>query len=153
VHVISSPVQWLLSTGPALAAIILVNIWAGLPFNALVLYSGLQDIDPVLGEAARVDGANPLKQFRFITLPMLRPVMLIAVMLGIIATVKTFDIVWVMTAGGPNNATQLMATWAYTQAFANFNFGEGSAIANLLLVASFLMALVYLRSLRARPGV
>jgi multiple sugar transport system permease protein len=80
-------------------------------------------------------------------------VLLIVVMLGIIATVKTFDIVWVMTAGGPDNATQLMSTWAYTQAFANFNFGEGAAISNLLLVASFLMALVYLKSLRTRPGV
>jgi multiple sugar transport system permease protein len=152
-HLMSSPVQWLLSPGPALTAIILVNIWAGIPFNVIVLYSGLQDIDPVLNEAATVDGTNGFQRLRYVTLPLLRPVLLIVVMLGIIATVKVFDIVWVMTAGGPNNATQLMSTWAYTQAFANFNFGEGAAISNLLLVASFLMALVYLRSLRRRPGV
>ena len=152
-RLVSSPVQWLLSPRPALTAIILVNIWAGIPFNTLVLYSGLQDIDPVLNEAARVDGTNALQRLRYVTVPMLRPVMLIVIMLGIIATVKTFDIVYVMTAGGPDNATQLMSTWAYTQAFVIFNFGEGSAISNLLLVASFLMALVYLRSLRVRPGV
>jgi multiple sugar transport system permease protein len=152
-HLISSPVQWLLSPRPALAAIILVNIWAGIPFNTLVLYSGLQDIDPVLNEAARVDGTNAFQRLHYVTIPLLRPVMLIVIMLGIIATVKTFDIVYVMTAGGPDNTTQLMSTWAYTQAFANFNFGEGAAISNLLLVASFLMALVYLRSLRVRPGV
>jgi multiple sugar transport system permease protein len=152
-HLISSPVQWLISTGPALAALILVNIWAGIPFNVIVLYSGLQDIDPVLNEAATVDGTTAFQRLRYVTLPLLRPVLLIVVMLGIIGTVKAFDIVWVMTAGGPNNATQLMSTWAYTQAFSSFNFGEGAAISNLLLVASFLMALVYLRSLRRRPGV
>jgi multiple sugar transport system permease protein len=69
-------------------------------------------------------------------------------MLGIIGTVKVFDIVWVMTGGGPNNATQLLSSWSYTQAFQNFNFGQGAAIANMLLVISFVLALVYLRSLR-----
>ena len=95
-----------------------------------------------------VDGANPLQKLRYITLPLLRPVLLIVIMLGIIATVKVFDIVWVMTAGGPNNSTQLLSSWAYTQAFTNFNFGQGAAIADLLLVISFALALIYLRSLR-----
>jgi multiple sugar transport system permease protein len=99
-----------------------------------------------------VDGAGPLQKFRYITMPLLRPVLLIVVMLGIIATVKVFDIVWVMTGGGPNNATQLLSSWAYTQAFNNFNFGQGAAIANVLLVISFVLALVYLRSLRTRDA-
>jgi multiple sugar transport system permease protein len=147
-HVIHSPVPWLIQGNTALTAIILVNIWAGLPFNIIVLYSGLQDIEPALHEAAMVDGANPLQKLRYITLPLLRPVLLIVIMLGIIATVKVFDIVWVMTAGGPNNATQLLSSWAYTQAFTNFNFGQGAAISDLLLVISFALALIYLRSLR-----
>jgi multiple sugar transport system permease protein len=147
-HIINAPVPWLIQGNTALTAIILVNIWAGLPFNIIVLYSGLQDIDPVLHEAAMVDGANPVQKLRYITLPLLRPVLLIVIMLGIIATVKVFDIVWVMTAGGPNNATQLLSSWAYTQAFTNFDFGQGAAISNLLLVISFALALIYLRSLR-----
>lgn len=151
-HLISAPVPWLVDTGPAVTAIILVNIWAGLPFSTIVLYSGLQDIDPTLLEASKVDGAGPVQRFRFITLPTLRPVLLIVVMLAIIGTLKAFDIVWVMTGGGPNNATQLLSSWAYTQAFSFFNFGEGAAISNMLLLVSFLMAVVYLRTLRVRPG-
>jgi len=151
-HIIHAAIPWLIQGNPALIAIILVNIWAGLPFNIIVLYSGLQDIDPRLHEAAMVDGASPVQKFRYITLPLLRPVLLIVIMLGIIATVKVFDIVWVMTGGGPNNATQLLSSWAYTQAFNNFNFGQGAAIANVLLVISFLLALVYLRSLRTRDA-
>jgi multiple sugar transport system permease protein len=147
-HLISSPVNWLVDPYPAIAAIILVNIWAGLPFNIIVLYSGLQDIDPQLYEAAMVDGASPLQRFRRITIPLLRPVLLIVIMLGIIATVKVFDIVLVMTNGGPNNATQLLSTWAYTQAYTNFNFGEGAAIGNVLLAISAVIALFYLRTLR-----
>lgn len=147
-HIINAPVPWLIQGNTALTAIILVNIWAGLPFNIIVLYSGLQDIDPALHEAAMVDGANPVQKLRYITLPLLRPVLLIVIMLGIIATVKVFDIVWVMTAGGPNNATQLLSSWAYSQAFTNFDFGQGAAISNLLLVISFALALIYLRSLR-----
>lgn len=149
-HVIHAPVPWLIQGNTAMAAIIFVNIWAGLPFNIIVLYSGLQDIDPSLHEAAMVDGASPAQKLRYITLPLLRPVLLIVIMLGIIATVKVFDIVWVMTAGGPNNATQLLSSWAYTQAFTNFDFGQGAAISDLLLVLSFGLALIYLRSLRTQ---
>ncbi len=151
-HIIHAAIPWLIQGNPALIAIILVNIWAGLPFNIIVLYSGLQDIDPRLHEAAMVDGAGPMQKFRYITMPLLRPVLLIVIMLGIIATVKVFDIVWVMTGGGPNNATQLLSSWAYTQAFNNFNFGQGAAIANILLVISFVLALIYLRSLRTRDA-
>lgn len=147
-HVIHGAIPWLIQGNTAIAAIILVNIWAGLPFNIIVLYSGLQDIDPALHEAAMVDGANPVQKLRYITLPMLRPVLMIVIMLGVIATVKVFDIVWVMTAGGPNNATQLLSSWAYTQAFTNFNFGRGAAISDLLLVITFALALIYLRGLR-----
>jgi multiple sugar transport system permease protein len=147
-HLIHSPIPWLIQGNTALIAIILVNIWAGLPFNIIVLYSGLQDIDPALHEAAMVDGTSPAQKLRYITLPLLRPVLLIVLMLGIIGTVKVFDIVWVMTAGGPDNATQLLSSWAYTQAFTNFDFGQGAAISDLLLVISFALALIYLRSLR-----
>jgi multiple sugar transport system permease protein len=146
--IISHPVAWLIDPTPAIVSIIVVNIWAGLPFNIIVLHSGLQDIDTIYYEAARIDGAGAFQRFRQITLPLLRPVLLIVLMLGIIYTVKAFDIVIVMTNGGPNNATQLLSTWAYTQTFTNFNFGQGAAIGNMLLVISMIVAVFYLRSLR-----
>lgn len=146
--IISHPVAWLIDPTPAIASIIIVNIWAGLPFNIIVLHSGLQDIDGIYYEAARIDGAGAWQRFRQITLPLLRPVLLIVLMLGIIYTVKAFDIVIVMTNGGPNNATQLLSTWAYTQTFSNFNFGQGAAIGNILLIISMIIAMFYLRSLR-----
>jgi multiple sugar transport system permease protein len=150
--IIHTPVPWLIDSGPALAAITIVNIWAGIPFNAIILYSGLQDIDAVYYEAARVDGANAWQRFWRITLPLLRPVLSIVLMLGVIFTVKTFDVVLVMTGGGPNNATQLLSTWAYTQAFSSFNFGDGAAIGNVLLIGCLIVAAFYVRSLRSHDG-
>lgn len=147
-HVGLSPVQWLVGFRSAMTALILVNIWAGLPFNTIIFYSGLQDIDPVLHEAAKTDGANAWQRFRLITLPSLKPVTAIVIMIGVIATVKVFDIAFVMTGGGPNNATQLLSTWAYTQAFSNFDFGRGAAVGNVLLVMSMIAAAFYVRTLR-----
>jgi multiple sugar transport system permease protein len=148
-HLIHSQIPWLYQANWAITAIILVNIWGGLPFIILVFYSGLQDIDPAVLEAAMVDGAGAWQKLRRITLPMMRPVILIVLMLSIIGTVKVFDSVWLLTGGGPNNSTQLLSSWAYTQAFQNFNFGQGAAIGNLLLLISFVLALFYLRTLRA----
>jgi multiple sugar transport system permease protein len=146
--IIHSPIGWLIHYTPAMTALILVNIWAGLPFNTIVLYSGLQDLDQSVYEAAKVDGANAWQRFVHITLPLLRPVIAIVTMIGIIATVKVFDLVVVITGGGPNNATQLLSTWAYTQAFTNFNFGQGAAIGNILLVLSIIVAIFYVKTLR-----
>lgn len=147
-HLVREPVQWLIEYSPAMTALILVNIWAGLPFNIIVFYAGLQDVDPVLYEAGRTDGASAWQRFRFITLPQLRAVTAIVLMLGTISTVKVFDLVIIMTDGGPDNATQLLSTWSYTQAFTNFNFGMGAAIGNILLVISLIVTVVYVRGLR-----
>ena len=100
-HLIQSPIFWFDSSFKAMFVIILVNIWIGIPFNAVLLYSGLQDIPIELREAAALDGAGPWKQFRYVTVPLLRPVALIVIMLGIIYTVKTFDTVILLTNGGP----------------------------------------------------
>lgn len=146
--IIHSPIAWLIHYTPAMIALILVNIWAGLPFNTIVFYSGLQDLDETLHEAAKVDGANAWQRFLHITLPLMRPVIAIVAMIGIIATVKVFDLVIVITGGGPDNATQLLSTWAYTQAFTNFNFGQGAAVGNILLVLSIIVAVVYIKTLK-----
>lgn len=99
--IIHSPIAWLIHYAPAMTALILVNIWAGLPFNTIVFYSGLQDLDPTLHEAAKVDGASAWQRFLHITLPLMRPVIAIVAMIGIIATVKVFDLVIVITGRRP----------------------------------------------------
>jgi multiple sugar transport system permease protein len=141
---IHSPIGWLTNGYLALTAIIIANIWAGVPFNAVLLYSGLQDVPAEQLEAAAVDGANSWQRFRRVTVPSMRPVILIVLMLGVVYTAKVFDLPWVLTGGGPANESQLMSTWAYTQAFSTFNFGTGTAVANILLLFTFLVGVVYI---------
>ena len=152
-HLISSPIFWFDSSFKAMFVIIFVNIWIGIPFNAVLLYSGLQDIPNELREASALDGASAWQRFRYITVPLLRPVSLIVIMLGIIYTVKTFDLVIVLTNGGPDNGSQLMSTWAYTLAFQNFQTGQGAAVANMLFVFCMIVAFFYIRATRREVAV
>ncbi len=147
-HIIHAPLFWFDSAFKAMFVIILTNIWIGIPFNALLLYSGLQDIPKELQEAAALDGAGHWQRFRFVTAPLLRPVALIVLMLGIIYTVKTFDLVVVLTNGGPDNGSQLMSTWAYQLAFTDFEFGQGAAVGNMLLIFCLIVAFFYIRETR-----
>jgi multiple sugar transport system permease protein len=149
---IHSPIGWLTNGYLALTAIIIANIWAGVPFNAVLLYSGLQDVPAEQLEAAAVDGANGWQRFRRVTVPSMRPVILIVLMLGVVYTAKVFDLPWVLTAGGPANESQLMSTWAYTNAFTAFNFGTGTAVANILLLFTFLVGIVYIYISRAESA-
>jgi multiple sugar transport system permease protein len=152
-HLISSPIFWFDSAFKAMFVIIFVNIWIGIPFNAVLLYSGLQDIPNELREASALDGASVWQRFRYITVPLLRPVSLIVIMLGIIYTVKTFDLVIVLTNGGPDNGSQLMSTWAYTLAFQNFETGQGAAVANMLFIFCMIVAFFYIRATRREVAV
>jgi multiple sugar transport system permease protein len=139
---------WLTSTSLALIAVILVNIWIGIPFNATILHSGLQDIPNELYEAASLDGATGWKAFRYITWPLLRPVVSVVLVLGVVYTLKVIDIILGLTRGGPANATQTIATQSYHLSFVAFDFGQGAALGNLLIVASLVFATVYLRASR-----
>jgi multiple sugar transport system permease protein len=139
---------WLTSTSLALIAVILVNIWIGIPFNATILHSGLQDIPDELYEAAALDGATGWKAFRYITWPLLRPVVSVVLVLGVVYTLKVIDIILGLTRGGPANATQTIATQSYHLSFVDFDFGQGAALGNLLIVASLVFATVYLRASR-----
>lgn len=147
-HLIHSPIFWFDSSLKAMFVITFVNVWIGIPFNAVLLYSGLQDIPGELQEAAALDGCGPWQRFRHVTVPLLRPVSLIVIMLGIIYTVKTFDLVIVLTNGGPDNGSQLMSTWAYTLAFQNFETGQAAAVANLLFIFCMIVAFFYIRATR-----
>ena len=145
----STGVQWLASTSVALFAVILVNIWIGIPFNMVILYSGLREIPAEVNEAAALDGVGAITRFRYITWPMLRPVVTVVVVLGFIYTIKVIDIILVITGGGPANASQTLAVESYQLSFRTFLFGQGAAMGNILILISIILALVYLRFNRA----
>jgi multiple sugar transport system permease protein len=142
---INKPVLWFATPGTALFVIILVNIWIGIPFNFLILQSGLQALPDDVHEAAEVDGAGWWRELFSITIPMLRESIFAVVMLGLIGTLKVFDFVWIMTGGGPANATMLPGPLAYQEAFVQFNYGDGAAIIVLTVVLMVVLSLIYVR--------
>lgn len=137
-------IPWLVSPSLALIAVIGVNIWLGIPFNTTILYSGLQSVPPELYEAASLDGATGWKAFWNITWPSIRSVVSVVVILGVVYTLKVVDIILGLTGGGPANSTQTLATNAYHQSFVNFQFGIGAAVSNVLIIVSFVFAMIYL---------
>ena len=147
-HLTSGRPGWLTSTSLALIAVILVNIWIGIPFNASILYSGVQDIPQDLYEAAAIDGARGWRAFRFVTWPLLRPVINVVLVLGLVYTLKVLDLILGLTRGGPANATQTIATQSYHLSFVEFDFGQGAALGNILIAISMSFAFLYLRASR-----
>ena len=141
---IDRPQHWLINPNSALAGTILANIWVGIPFNMVLLLAGLQSIPQTLYEAASVDGAGAWHRFRSLTLPLMRPVSLSVLLLGIIYTFKVFDLIYVMTAGGPVNATTVLPIYTYQLTFQFFRFGQGAAAATLMLVGLIGVAIAYL---------
>ncbi|MFE9452036.1 carbohydrate ABC transporter permease [Streptomyces sp. NPDC006739] len=149
-----APVNWLTSPSWSLTSVIIANIWIGVPFNLVVLYSGLQSIPAGLYEAAALDGAGAWRRFWSITFPLLRPVSAITLLLGLIYTLKVFDIIWIMTKGGPADSSTTFATWSYQLGFGNLlpAFGPGAAVGNLLVVAALVFGLVYVRVQRKQDA-
>lgn len=144
-HLISSQVDWLTSPKTAMAAVIAVNCWVGIPFNMLLLTSGLTGISQDIYESAEVDGANGFKRFIYITLPLMKPAIAAVLMLGFIYTFKAFDLQFVMTSGGPLNSTDVLGTYAYTLSFTQYEFSLGSTTAIILFCCLFVVGLFYLR--------
>ncbi|KQR66366.1 carbohydrate ABC transporter permease [Frigoribacterium sp. Leaf172] len=140
-------VNWLTSPQWALTSVIIANIWIGIPFNLVILYSGLQNIPGDIYEAAALDGANAWQVFRRITFPLLRPVSAITILLGLVYTLKVFDIIWIMTRGGPGDASTTFAIWSYQLGFGSTlpSFGPAAAVGNLLIVMALVCGFVYLR--------
>jgi multiple sugar transport system permease protein len=141
------PEDWLTKPTWSLASVIIANIWIGIPFNLVVLYSGLQAIPKDIYEAAALDGASAWTTFRRITFPLLRPVSAITLLLGLVYTLKVFDIIWIMTRGGPVDSSTTFATWSYRLSFGNLlpAFGPGAAVGNLLIVMALIFGLLYIR--------
>ncbi|BDZ44536.1 carbohydrate ABC transporter permease [Naasia aerilata] len=135
---------WLTNPNLALIAVIVANVWVGIPFHMLLLYAGLQGIPSSLYEAASIDGAGPWQKFRSITIPMMRPVILTTLLLGFVHTFKAFDIIYVMTSGGPASATNVLSIAVYQLSFNYFRLGDGAAAANILLAIPLFLSIVYL---------
>lgn len=121
-------------------SVVIANIWRGIPFFAITLLAGLQTISPALYEAAAIDGATPWQQFRYVTFPQLTPLIAVVTTFSILFTFTDFQLVYVLTRGGPINATQIMTTLSYQRAIPGGALGEGAAIA--LMMIPFLVAAV-----------
>jgi multiple sugar transport system permease protein len=144
-HLIKNPIEWLLQPTSAMWSLIITNTWIGIPFNMILLITGLSTIPNDIYESASIDGANWWQQFIHITFPLLKPAIEAVLILGFIYTFKVFDLVYVMTKGGPVNATEVLSTLSYRLSFNEFSFSKGAAVANMLFIILFVMSLGYLK--------
>ncbi len=149
--IIDRNVTWLGGAFQALNMILIVDIWKSTPFIAILLLAALQNIPQSLYRAARMDGAGPWQAFRHVTLPSLRTALAIAVILQTIWSLRTFDLIFVLTKGGPADGTVVMNFLAYRVTFNFLKFGYGSAIANLIFMTSLALAILYVRLVRQKP--
>jgi multiple sugar transport system permease protein len=138
------PIPWL-GSGWAMPVLILLSIWKQLGFNLIVFLAGLQTIPQSRYEAAELDGANARQQFWYITLPGLQPTLIFAIVTTAIFTLRSFEPVYVVTGGGPLNATNILVYYIYEQAFGQFDFGYAAAAATVLLLATLILVYVQLR--------
>ncbi|MFI1030175.1 carbohydrate ABC transporter permease [Streptomyces sp. NPDC020951] len=148
--VLDAPVNWLADPGQALAAMMGVAVFVSLPFTSFVLLAGLQSIPAEVYEAARVDGAGPLRGYLGITLPLLRPSLVVAAIINVINVFNSFPIIWAMTRGGPGFATDTTTTYLYKLAFDNQSVGESAAMAVVNFGLVLVVVLVYLRVVRGQ---
>jgi multiple sugar transport system permease protein len=145
---LQDPRFWLTEPDTALVGVILADVWKGVPFTMVLLLAGLQGVPPSLYEAAKVDGASAWQRFLHITLPQMRPVALTVLLLNFIYTFKTFDLIFIMTGGGPVDATATLPILVYDTTFEFFRFGDGAAAAMVLLLISLVLSFVYLWLIR-----
>ena len=151
--IITQRINWLGDPDLAMISIMIINIWRGVPFFAISLLAGLQTISPELNEAAAIDGAKPWQRFWHVTWPLLLPVTMVVVLFSVIQTIADFQIVYVMTGGGPANATHLFATYAYQIGIGTGLLSEGAAISIAMFPILFIVVvlqLMYIRRVETR---
>jgi multiple sugar transport system permease protein len=148
VGAITGRINWLGDPDLAMISIMVVNIWRGVPFFAISLLAGLQTISPELSEAAAIDGAKPWQRFWYVTWPLLLPVTMVVMLFSVIQTFADFQIVYVMTGGGPANATHLFATYAYQIGVGTGLLSQGAAISLAMFPVLFLIVVVQLLYIR-----
>jgi arabinogalactan oligomer / maltooligosaccharide transport system permease protein len=148
------PINWLGQAGPAFAACIIANVWLGFPFMMVIALGGLQGIPAELYEAARIDRASRWQQFRQITLPMLKPVLIPAVTLGAVWTFNNLNIVWLVSNGGePADQTHILVSYVYKAVFNAYQYGYGAALSMVLFLMLLTFSMVFLNRTRATEAV
>jgi multiple sugar transport system permease protein len=145
-------IDWLGSPALALHAAILVDVWKTTPFVALLLLAGLQTIPEDLYRAAKVDGASPLRAFREITLPLLRPAILVTLLFRTLDAFRVFDAVFVLTGGGPADTTETLSIYAYKVLFQTLQFGYGSTLSLATFLCVAILSTLYIRMLSRDGG-
>lgn len=137
------PIYWFETESAAMVSVILVSVWLWTPFVTTTFLAGLQTVPVQLYEAARVDGAGPVRRFFHVTLPALRPILIVIILLRGVWMFNKFDIIWLTTGGGPLGATEHLPVLAYRQAFTLFDLGSGAAIATLSFLALLVIVTLY----------
>ncbi len=145
--IIGSYQAWLGTPLAAMGAAICVDVWKTSPFMGLLILAGLQNIPDTIYEAAKVDGANNIKCFFRIILPMLKPTIMVALIFRTLDAFRVFDLLFVLTGGGPGNSTETFVVYAYKTLFRNLDFGLGSAMAVIIFLCLFTLAMLYIRFL------
>lgn len=140
VGIISDRILWLGDGVLAMGCLIAVNVWRGMPFFAITLLAGLQTVNPDLHEAAEIDGANAWQRFWRVTLPLIKPIMLVVVLFSMIATFADFQLIYVLTRGGPYSSTHVFGTYAYEIAMRAAKLGQGASIS--LFLFPFLLTVI-----------
>jgi len=146
---IDKPIPWITSQALPIFSVTMANIWLGIPFSFVLLYTGLRAIPLELFESAEIDGANWWQKVLFIAVPLLKPVIITTLTLGCILTVKVFDLVWIITKGGPGDVSHLLSTLSYSLAFDKFQFGKASSVLVIMLLLTIGLT-IFLNSIRAK---
>jgi multiple sugar transport system permease protein len=149
---IGQNIVWLGMPGTALASVGVVNVWQSTPYVALILLAGLRSLPREPLEAASIDGASRLQMFWHVTLPLLRPYLLVALLLRVIFEFRAFDNIYAMTGGGPANATMMLSMYTYLASFVRFDFSLGAAASWTMLLVSMLMCLFFIAVIRRRDA-
>jgi ABC-type sugar transport system permease subunit len=147
--VLPTPLVWFIEAGTAWVPVILSDVWKTTPFVALLLLAGLQNIDASLYEAARIDGASAWRQFRYVTLPLLRPAILVALIFRTLDAFRVFDLIYALTGGGPGSSTEPIALYTFNALLQNLRFGYGSALSVIVFGITFGLALLYIKLIGA----
>ena len=143
-------IEWASNPVQAWIVIILLRVWINFPFSFLIIYSSLIGIPRELYESVYLEGASNWKGFRYVSLPLCAPAIMVATIFGFVFAFRNFATVWIMTRGGPLHKTELLSTLLYKQAFSFWEFGLASAIAIIMTIFTFLIAIYYLRSMYKR---
>ena len=142
---ISRNTEWLSNRDIALAVICFINIWCGYPFYMISILAGLQGISEDLYESAAIDGSTSTKSFMYITLPQLKPILISIAMLDFIWTLQSFNVIWMLTGGGPVNATETLSIYIYKLAFQKVDYSMAATAATVLLIVCIFIAIFYVR--------